>query len=252
EVKFKAALKADPNNQAAYYYQNLINEQRFDQSQEKRDVRSRERFLEVENQWYPTPKRDSLPQPNLYARNDLKFTGNRSRQIIYSKLEHIHLDTFGSAGLPLSEVIRNLSDEARKRDPEKRGLNFIYNANVDSAGGATGGAGAIDPATGLPVPAAAPAEQVDVGSITIKIDPPINDITLADALDAIVKVADHRIKYSVEDYAVVFSLKGQEATPLYTRIIKVDPNTFEQGLQSVIGLAFAAIQPTSGGGGGGG
>jgi general secretion pathway protein D len=104
----------------------------------------------------------------------------------------------------------------------------------------------------LPIPAAAPAEAVDVGATSIKILPPLNDVRMADVLDAIVKVADKRIKYSIEDYAVVFSLKGAEAVPLFTRVIKVDPNTFEQGLESVVGLAVGGFTTSTGGGGGGG
>ena len=40
---------------------------------------------------------------------------------------------------------------------------------------------------------------------------------------------------------MVFSLKGREVTPLYFRTIKVNPNTFEQGLQSVSGFDWGAI-----------
>ncbi len=44
-----------------------------------------------------------------------------------------------------------------------------------------------------------------------------------------------RIKYSVEDYAVVISAKpsGPEPPVLEMRVFKVDPNTFYDGLQSV-------------------
>src|SRR5262249_15519778 len=103
-----------------------------------------------------------------------------------------------------------------------------------------------------PIPAAAPAEAIDVGAASVKLVPPLNDVRMADVLDAIVKVADHKIKYTIEDYAVVFSLKGAEAIPLFTRVIKVDPNTFEQGLQSVAGLIVGGFTTSTGGGGGGG
>jgi hypothetical protein len=75
-----------------------------------------------------------------------------------------------------------------------------------------------------------------MAGISIKIVPPLTDVRLADVLDAIVKVADRPIKYSIEDYAVVFSLKGRESIPLYTRMIKVNPNTFLQGLENVGGF----------------
>jgi hypothetical protein len=106
------------------------------------------------------------------------------------------------------------------------------------------------PDHGLPI-ATAPAEAVDLGSIAIKVDPPLTDVRMADVLNAIVTVAETPIKYSIEDYAVVFSLKGAETTPLFTRTFKVNPNTFYQGLEAVGAFAFD-IQTSGGQGGGGG
>ena len=123
------------------------------------------------------------------------------------KLDRIQLDTVHYDGLPLSEVVLNLRDEAKKRDPEKKGVNFMINPNppADYAPGVAPGLGA----DGSPLPAP-PQEAVDIGAITIKINPPLNDVRLVEVLDAVVKVADHPIRYSVEDYGVVISLQGPE------------------------------------------
>ena len=103
-----------------------------------------------------------------------------------------------------------------------------------------GGAPQIDPTTGLPISTTPTAggESVDVNSVIIRINPPLTDVRLADVLDAIVQVADHPIKYSIEDYAVVFSAMGPQSPQLYSRTFKIDPNTFVQGLESVGSLAF--------------
>ena len=144
------------------------------------------------------------------------YTG-QGRQSIITKLDRIRLDTVKYDGLPLSEVIINLSDEAKKRDPEKRGINFLINQNIDTGGAPARSAPVLGP-DGNPLPAA-PPEQVDMGAIAIKINPALTDVRLADVLDAIVKVADRPIKYSIEDYAVVFSLKAREAhSPLYPHL----------------------------------
>jgi type II secretory pathway component GspD/PulD (secretin) len=252
EAKLRQAVKEDPQNQAAYYYLNLVREARYAEALSKRDTSSRQRLVEVEEAWYTPPNREKLPVPNPYARTNLIHT-SKGRQAIAAKLDKIRLDSVRYDGLPLGEVIVNLNDEARKRDPEKRGLNFIINPNAEAPAAQPMIPGSVDPATGLPIPAmAAPAEQVDVAAVGIKINPPLTDVRLAEVLDAIIKVADKPIKYSIEDYAVVFSLKGQEAAPLYTRLIKVDPNTFLQGLESVVSYAFGDISTSSGGGGGGG
>jgi hypothetical protein len=67
------------------------------------------------------------------------------RQAIVDKLEHIRLETVSYDGLPLSEVIINLRDQAKKRDPEKKGINFILNQNL--------GMGEANPASLPTVPA---------------------------------------------------------------------------------------------------
>ena len=91
---------------------------------------------------------------------------------------------------------------------------------------------------------------MDASSINVKLT--LNDVRLADVLDAIVLVADHPIKYSVEDYAIVFSAKGPEPVPLETRTFKVDPNTFYQGLESVGAVSFGASSSSGGSGSSGG
>jgi general secretion pathway protein D len=249
----KEAIRQDPQNQAAYYYLNLISEAEFKLALNSRDVASRQALVEIENAWTPSTKRDVLPQPNPYARTNLIHTSG-SRQVIYRKLDLIRLDNVSYDGLPLTEVVKSLSEEARRRDPERKGINFIVNQNTDpgnSAGVQSFVPQQIDPNTGLPIAAAAPAETPDMAGISIKIVPPLTDVRLADVLDAIVKVADRPIKYSIEDYAVVFSLKGRENIPLYNRIIKVNPNTFVQGLESVVGFDFGSIAQASNGSGGG-
>ena len=269
QSELKKALAIDPDNTGAFYYSSLIEQQRARQAFRTRNVTSEQRMVEVVNDWNDSVSRDSLPVPNPMAHTNLIYTST-GRQTIMSKLDRIRLDNVGPwDNLPLSEVVRYLSEEARKRDPEKKGINFLIDPNqaaapvyATSAGGFGGGPaaapaiaqGPIDPNTGLPmqtglVPS---SEQVDINSISIRINPPLVDVRLADALNAIVTVADHPIKYSIEDYAVVFSLKGPETPRLYTRTFKVDPNTFYNGLESVGSLDFSTLLSSTGGGGGGG
>lgn len=125
----------------------------------------------------------------------------RGRQNLSNKLERIRLETVSYDGLPLGEIVNHLLDEAKKRDPEKKGINFMINPNLPPG---TAVAAPMDPATGLPV------EPVDVGSILVRIRPALTDVRLLDALDAVVAVAERPIQYTVEDYGVVFSPRGSE------------------------------------------
>ena len=270
EAKLNQAFALDPDNGAASYYMNLIQQAKYGRETTTHMLDTQKRMADVEKKWVlPSNK---LSAANPYATNKLVYTGP-GRQIIIAKLDRIRLDSVSFDGLPLSEVLRNLSEQSRLRDPERKGINFLINSNPDqsgqavaapqgAAGGLPGGFGApgaaapaIDPATGLPqanpAPAAGGGEAVDVGSYIIKI-PNLSDVRLADVLDAIKLVSDHPIKYSIQDFAIVFSAQGPETPQMFTRIFKVDPNTFYSGLESVGVSSFGSVNSGGGGGGGGG
>jgi beta-lactamase regulating signal transducer with metallopeptidase domain len=188
----------------------------------------------------------------LFAQNQSAVIGSSripqgasGRRRIMSKLEAIRLNHVSFDNLPLSEVVNYLQSEAKKRDPEGKGINFILNPNADVPP-----AGTIDPATGQQV-ATPQVEPVDINSVAIKILPPLEDVRMLDVLDAMIKVADKRIRFTIEDYGVSFRLAGNEPAPmLFSRVIKVDPNLFAQGLESVVGFSVGNFQ-TGGQGGGG-
>jgi hypothetical protein len=167
EAKLSEALRDDPQSTAARYYLNLISNERYKQARGDKEVVGNQSIVDVEKEWVTPPNRDLLPSPNPYARNGLVFTSKGVQQI-HVKLETIRVDNIDWNGLPLSEVIKILGDEARKRDPLKRGINFMINPNADAGGGGvTTTPGAVDPATGLPINPAAPAEPVEVGATLI-------------------------------------------------------------------------------------
>jgi beta-lactamase regulating signal transducer with metallopeptidase domain len=141
-----------------------------------------------------------------------------SRKEIWSRLNRIHVDEVSFDNVPLNDVLKNLSRRSWNLDPEKRGINFIVNPGKITING----------------------EETDVRQIPIRIVPGLVDVRLVDLADAIVKVADARIKYAIEDDAVVFSPKGPDALPLYTRIFKVDPMTFEESVNTL-----PPLDPTS-------
>src|SRR5260221_137265 len=201
ETNLLRSVKLDPLNKAAFYSLDLIREQRHRAENLLREDKSKQWLLEVDRSWRgDASKRELLPQPNSYARTNLVHTSN-ARQALYAKLDRIHLDQFQADGLPLGEVIKSLNDEAKKRDPDKRGVNFLLGGSIDPVNVAPG----IDPATGLPV--APGGEVADITTTTIKNKPALTDLSLRQALEAITKVADRPIKVSYED-----TLIGRSAT----------------------------------------
>lgn len=227
EATLAQAVILNPQSQAAQYYLNLVQEAR----------------RQPVNRNANAPSFPAAPTATNVSHS------TASRKAIYSKLSQIRLDAISFNNAPLGDVLEELTRLSQARDPQKRGINFIINNSVERAAAADTGVPRpvpIDPVTGLAIPQAGLAEQTDIRDVSIKILPPLTDVTLGDVLDAIVKVADKRIKYAIEDYGVVFSIKRVETPPLYTRIIKVDPNTLKQGLEGVIGFDWGSIAQPNG------
>ncbi len=150
DAKLKLALKKDPHNEAALYYLNLVSEAKFTQAAKLHEVTMRQDIRAVEQAWANPVSRELLPVPNPYARTNLVHTG-QGRQAIMTKLDRIRLDSVKYDGVPLGEVIVILNEEAKKRDPEKRGINFLLNQNVDNGGAAAPAAATLGP-DGHPCP----------------------------------------------------------------------------------------------------
>jgi beta-lactamase regulating signal transducer with metallopeptidase domain/type II secretory pathway component GspD/PulD (secretin) len=226
EAKLMDAYKADSTNVAVLHLLDSIAAKRVEAATQKAELPGRGSLPEGRN---------STQLANSQASTNIIHT-SKGRQSILSKLDRIRIDSVKYDGLPLAEVIENLSEIAKSRDPDKVGINFFINR--DNPAAAVAAPGGVGPTTSLPV-AALPTEPVDVGAVTVKINPALNDVRLADVLDAITKTADKPIKYSIEAYAVVFSAKGEEPVELHTRVYHVDPNKFRRGLESVEGVPFS-------------
>jgi tetratricopeptide (TPR) repeat protein len=150
---------------------------------------------------------------------------NNPRNALVAKLGTIRFDRVQFDDLTLDAVVRFLENQTRRLDPEQQGIHFIISPESDDS----------DPGSTRSGPG-------DVAAVRIRILPALTDVRLDDVLHAIVKVADRPIQYSVEDHAVVFAWK-RRSLPLYTRIIKVNPDTFNQGMESALGASSARLGP---------
>lgn len=178
--------------------------------------------------------RQRMPPPS--AKTTTPRT-SRGKQQIEAKLNQIVLNEISLDNIPISELVRFLNDEARQRDPEKKGINFLI-ANVleETAMG-------VDPTTGM----ALGPTSVDIGSFSVSLR--LRDVRLKDVLDAITRVAEQPVRYSIEDYGVVFSPASGHAAayglaigqrnpepPFVVRTFRVDTNTFLPGLENAFGI----------------
>lgn len=228
-------LKEDPSNKTAPYYLDLVKEARFAANSRKEEAQAKTSIASVEKAWIPSTKGESLPIPNPMATTNLIYT-SPGRQEIRSKLEHMRMGDV-QYDLPLNEVLNKLRIETQKRDPDGIGINFMWNPHPDAAPTGVSPTDQTGAAAAGAVALPAQLPPVDITTINIKISPPLSNLRLIDVLDAITKSSDPTaIKFSIEDYAVVFSPKAPEVAALYTKVFKVDPNTFVQGLQNVSGF----------------
>ena len=169
---------------------------------------------------------------NSYARtnSEVPFLTHTSKgaQLINRKLEEIVLPEVHFDAVPLAEVVKRLSEAAKKFDPDpdpkKKGLNFLINDVSPQL--------PLIDANGNPVPR---AQSVALSEGLIRVGQPLKNLTLRHALDVICKNAELPTQFSVEEYAIVFIPRGPGNAAYFSRIFRVNPNTFIQGLQGVVG-----------------
>jgi len=259
EKRFLEALKTDPGNgKAVEHYLALIREKQFAQATTVPNGAG------AENPSQPTAGqggRSSGINPALAERYGLRPKGTgaaagmtsepgrrstESVRSIQSRLDQIVFDEVRFESTPLAEVLKFLSEESRKRG-NSAGVNFLINPNSLPDANPTI---TIDPTTGQPV-SQTQSEPTDMSGVIVNFNLPLRQVRLTDVLNAIVKVADKPIQFSVEEYGVVFSpasgrsqlvgtgLSSTRPTGvLAVRTFRVDTNTFLSGLESAFGITL--------------
>lgn len=178
------------------------------------------------------PGKRALPVPNPYLRTNTVNVASRRRQEIVHKLKSITFDEIQFDEIPLGEVIRYLKEETAKRDPGKKGLNFM----VFSPAAKDGVNVRRNPNPGSTDQGVVVEQTLDIENVVIDIDPPLRDLPLLHVLDAIMKKADAPIQFAVTDYAVVVWQKTPGESDRISRTFRGSPGNFQQGLEGVIGI----------------
>jgi hypothetical protein len=101
---------------------------------------------------------------------------------------------------PLSEVAQWLTDQSRAIDPAGKGARFIVN-RADRI------AYSSRPEASLPTERA-------LDSCAISIEPPLENVTLREVLDAITKTGSIPLAYTSESYGIVFRIAQTAPTPM--------------------------------------
>lgn len=154
----------------------------------------------------------------------------QGRPMVMDSLNRIRLAPITFYDLPLREVVQLLTEQSRKQDPEGKGVRFTILTHGKNS------TGTIGSSTGFPTPAQVDG-QSDIASTLVSVKPLLSDAKLVDVVDAIVRSATPPLKWTVLEDGVAFSTRtGNETPPLFTRVFKVDPNTFSSGLRRALGL----------------
>ena len=171
-----------------------------------------------------------LEMAPLRDASDTESSTYQGGQAIRSKLHQIILDELRFENVALPQVLKYLQEVTLALDPDRLGINYLISPHV-LVPDAT--APLVDPTTGRVIPAR-PLDPLDMDEVMIRIVPPLRKVRLSDVLEAIVRVSSHPIRYSIEESAVVFSPGSPNTSPgLETRIFRVNPNTFIDGLRGV-------------------
>jgi hypothetical protein len=156
------------------------------------------------------------------------------KEAMRRRMDMIILPELKYDGTPFPQVMKDMIELSARLDPFRSGINFLVEASDPSTDPAS-----VDPSQALST----------LSNVVVRINPPLKQIALSDALDAISKVAEPPIKYSVEDYGVVFGpkpiristsqlVKARESS-IATRTFHVDTNIFSKSMQSVFGVKLS-------------
>lgn len=195
------------------------------------------------NLYYVIKRLKEQQRQQLLARQRRIPDYRQGHQKIKQKLSQIRFEEVVFDGLTLDEVIQHISEEIRRRDPEKKGVNFMYVSptaapvQLNGAGGAAAIPGA-DPndapaldALGNPVVAAPPIAppSPDLASVVINLRQPLRNLTALQVLDAVTKTADQPIRFGINNYSVVAMPRAPGSEAVSGARFRASPDTFGGG-----------------------
>lgn len=187
---FNRALAIDPYNTAARSGLEKVDQKVINAMRSSRDHTRSDMLRQVDEQWQvPVPQNLS----EMFGAQDIGGGPQSSSVAIVEKLRTIVFPRIEFLDLSLNEVIqylgaRTASMDISEPDPERRGVNFIYNGPEVAS------------------------------TVTLS----LTNIRLGDLLGLIAEQTGTR--YSVEEYMVAFSGLGSEDAALVSRTFRVPPD----------------------------
>lgn len=250
--RFEQILLLDAYNEDAAALLKSMDKTRIDIAEGAADAARVHRLWEVSDSWTAPISRDVQPPKSELTSGSIGSEALRQQKIT-EKLNKIIIPEINYREAVVSDVITFLSEESRRLDPEKVGVNIVLG----------GGVLAPPPATATrPAAAAAPPPATEAGATTgtaaggegetfegRKITLSLRDVPLIDALKYVTTLAN--LKYRVESSAVVVLPIDAPSGDLVTRSYPVNPGAIRS---SVLVTNYASVTTVatavSGGAGG--
>ncbi len=222
EKRFKQILLIDHYNDDAYTLLGQLDEARLASAVNAANNTRSLRLWQVTDSWAPAIGGEvKLPKPGEEP-TAITSGGNQTR--ILRKLNDIIFPEISFREAVISDVVNFLSEESRRLDPDKIGVNIVLGAGV--AGGASETAAApTTPEQGQPAAPANPALTAGGGEGGRKITLNLRNVPMVDALRYITSLAN--LKFRVENSAVlILPLEAPEGQ-MVTRSYPVSPGAFK-------------------------
>ena len=218
EKRFKQILLIDRYNDDAYTLLGQLDDARLASAQGAADKTRSLRLWQVTDAWVP-PVGGEVKRPTVGEGTTAISTGVKQAEIM-KKLNEIIFPEINFREAVISDVVNFLSEESRKLDPEKAGVNIVLGAGV-APSAAPEAPTAVSP-DNTQAGGAAPAPAPEGGR---KITLNLRNVPMIDALRYITSLAN--LKFRVESSAVLILPLEAPDEQMVTRSYPVSPGAFK-------------------------
>lgn len=227
EALFRKILAIHPYHKSALRYIQKIEERKFKVATLHRKATVQERMTQVRDTWN-VPAKAAIAMPDEGIPQDAKVVNPRSTAL-QEKMQNIIIPKVEFRQAQIADVVSYLVDASINADPSGEGINIILNLGDGGATMAATSAPAAadddgwggfgdDDGFGAPAASSFGGSSSSVPPITLN----LRNVTMTDAVRFITEVA--RLKYRVEDTAVIITPKDAPLGNIITRMYPVQPS----------------------------
>lgn len=226
EALFRKILAIDQYHKSALRYVAKIEERKFKIATLHRAATVQERMTQVRDTWN-VPSKAAIAMPEEGVAQDPKVVNPRSTALV-EKMQSIVIPKVEFRQAQIADVVSYLVDASINADPSGEGINIILNLGDGGATMAATSAPAAadddgwgfgeDDGFGASTASSFGGAASSVPPITLN----LRNVTMTDAVRFITEVA--RLKYRVEDTAVIITPKDAPLGNIITRMYPVQPS----------------------------